>query len=62
MSTNTNHWDTTSSDVGAIERILQSILAALNEGKSAEVADQFDDHLTLTDHALDLEFSDRGRG
>jgi ketosteroid isomerase-like protein len=61
MSTNTNHWDTTSSEVGATERILQSVLAALNEGKSAEVADQFDDHFTFTDHALELEFSDRGR-
>ena len=61
MSTNTNHRDTTSSEVGATERILQSVLATLNEGKIAEVADQFDDHFTFTDHALDLEFSDRGR-
>jgi hypothetical protein len=33
MSSNTNRWDTTSSEVGATERILQSVLAALNEGK-----------------------------
>jgi SnoaL-like domain len=61
MSSNTNHWDTTSSEVGATERILQSVLAALNEGKRAEVADRFDDHFTFTDHALKLEFSDKGR-
>jgi hypothetical protein len=36
-------------------------LAALSEGKAAEAADQFDDHFTFSDHALGLEFSDRGR-
>jgi hypothetical protein len=61
MSTNTNHWDTTSSEVGATERILLSVLAALSEGRSAEAADQFDDHFIFTDHALVLEFSDRER-
>ena len=47
--------------VSAPKRILQSALAALNEGKISKVVDQFDDHLTFTDHALDLEFTDKGR-
>ena len=47
MSSNTNRWDTTSSEVGATERILQSVLAALSEGKSSEAADQFDEHFYL---------------
>jgi SnoaL-like domain len=41
--------------------ILQSVLAALNEGKISEAVDQFDDRFTFTDHALDLEFTDKGR-
>jgi steroid delta-isomerase-like uncharacterized protein len=41
--------------------ILQSVLAALNEGKISEAVDQFDERFTFTDHALDLEFTDKGR-
>ncbi|SRR6266404_3315565 len=41
--------------------ILQSALAALSEGRISEVLDQFDDHFTFTDHALALEFTDKGR-
>src|SRR5260370_8357591 len=41
--------------------ILQSALAALSEGRISEVLDQFDDHFTFTDHALVLEFTDKGR-
>jgi len=47
--------------VSAPKRILQSVLAALNEGKISKAVDQFDDHFTFTDHALDLEFTDKGR-
>jgi hypothetical protein len=36
-------------------------LAALGAGKIAEVADQVDDHFKFADHALGLEFTDRGR-
>ena len=43
--------------VSAPKRILQSALAALNEGKISEAVDQFDDDFTFTDHALDLEFT-----
>jgi ketosteroid isomerase-like protein len=41
--------------------ILQSVLAALNEGKISEAVDQVDERFTFTDHALDLEFTDKGR-
>lgn len=47
--------------VSAPKRILQSVLAALNEVKISKAVDQFDDHFTFTDHALDLEFTDKGR-
>src|SRR5215472_9832406 len=47
--------------VSARKPILQSVLAALNEGKISQAVDQFDDHFTFTDHALDLEFTDKGR-
>jgi steroid delta-isomerase-like uncharacterized protein len=56
---------TTRADGLAQERkgttILQSVLAALNEGKISQAVDQFDEHFTFTDHALDLEFTDKGR-
>jgi SnoaL-like domain len=56
---------TTHADGLAQERkattILQSVLAALNEGKISQAVDQFDDHFTFTDHALDLKFTDKGR-
>ena len=45
--------------VSAPKRILQSVLAALNEGKISKAVDQFDDHFTFTDHALDIEFTDK---
>jgi SnoaL-like domain len=41
--------------------IVQSALAALSEGRISEVLDQFDDHFTFIDHALVLEFTDKGR-
>jgi SnoaL-like protein len=53
--------DTASIGVSAPKRILQSSLAALNEGKILKAVDQFNDHFTFTDHALDLEFTDKGR-
>jgi len=53
--------DTASIGVSAPKRILQSVLAALNEGKIAKAVDQFDDRFGFSDHALDLEFTDKGR-
>ena len=61
MHTTDMNPDTASIGVSAPKRILQSVLAALNEGKISKALDQFDDHFTFTDHALDLEFTDKGR-
>ena len=47
--------------VSARRPILQSVLDALNEGRISEAVNQFDDHFTFTDHALDLEFTDKSR-
>ena len=49
------------STVGAPQRILQSVLEALNQGKISQAVDQFDDDLTFNDHALGLDFTDKGR-
>ena len=43
------------------DRILQIALAAWRQGNFVEVVDQFDDQFTFTDHALGLEFKDKGR-
>ena len=61
MHTTDMNPDTASIGVSAPKRILQSVLAALNEGNISKALDQFDDHFTFTDHALDLEFTDKGR-
>ena len=53
--------DTALIRVSAPKRIVQSVLTALNEGKIPEAVDQFDDHFTFNDHALDLQFTDKGR-
>jgi len=53
--------DIASIGVSAPNRILQSVLAALNAGKISQAVDQFDDHFTFTDHALDLEFTQKER-
>src|SRR5215510_16329701 len=60
MHTTDMNPDTASIGVSAPKRILQSVLTALNEGRIAEAAAQFDDHFTFTDYALDLEFTDKG--
>jgi hypothetical protein len=41
------------------ECVLQSMLLALNEGRIFSVVGEFDDQSMFTDHALDLEFTDR---
>jgi hypothetical protein len=43
------------------QRILESVLAALNQGKISEAVDQFDDDLTFADRALELEFTEKER-
>jgi steroid delta-isomerase-like uncharacterized protein len=49
------------SRVGAPQRILQSVLEALNQGRILQAVDQFDDDLAFNDHALGLDFTDKGR-
>jgi steroid delta-isomerase-like uncharacterized protein len=41
--------------------ILQTALAAWRKGSFIEVVDQFNDQFTFTDHALGLQFKDKGR-
>ena len=43
------------------ERILQAALAAWRQGNFVGFADQFNDEFTFTDHALELEFREKGR-
>ena len=43
------------------ERILKIALTALRRGDFVEVVNQFDDHFIFIDHALKLEFKDKGR-
>jgi len=59
-TTHMNH-DIACIGVSAHNRILQSVLAALNEGNISNAVDQFDDHFTFTDHALDLAFTHKER-
>src|SRR5262245_34831575 len=53
--------DSTLTAVNDPQYITQSVLAALNDGKLSEAVDQFDDHFIFNDHALGLEFADKGR-
>jgi steroid delta-isomerase-like uncharacterized protein len=41
--------------------VVQTALTALSQGNFVEVVDQFNDQFTFSDHALDLEFKDKGR-
>jgi steroid delta-isomerase-like uncharacterized protein len=43
------------------DRILQTALAAWRQGNFVAAANQFNDQFTFTDHALGLEFKDKGR-
>jgi ketosteroid isomerase-like protein len=53
--------DDESSPVSGSLRILQSALAALSEGRLAEVVAHFDERFTFNDHGLTLEFTDKPR-
>ncbi|HET6887335.1 MAG TPA: nuclear transport factor 2 family protein [Candidatus Udaeobacter sp.] len=41
--------------------VLKSVLIALTQRNISEAVDQFADEFTFNDHALDLEFRDKGR-
>ena len=49
------------SRVVAPQRIVRSLLEALNQGRISQAVDLFDDDLTFNDHALGLDFTDKGR-
>jgi hypothetical protein len=56
-----SHGDDEPAAVSVAGKILQSALAALNEGRSSDAVAQFHDCFTFNDHALALEFTDKPR-
>jgi len=53
--------DNASVEATTPDRILQTALTAWRQGNLVEVVDQFNDQFTFTDHALGLQFKDKGR-
>src|SRR5215470_13983336 len=46
---------------GVPQDILQSVFTSVSNGMISEALDQFDEDFTFIDHALGLEFTDKGR-
>jgi steroid delta-isomerase-like uncharacterized protein len=61
MNTHSTVLNDTSAKPTTPDRILQTALAAWRQGNLVEVVDQFNDQFTFTDHALGLQFKDKGR-
>ena len=61
MNTHSDVLDNTSAQGTTPDLILQRVLATWRQGKFVEGIDQFNDQFTYTDHALGLEFKDKGR-
>ena len=61
MNTHSAALNNASAEATTSDRILQIALAAWRQGNLVEVVDQFNDQFTFTDHALGLEFKDKGR-
>ena len=61
MNTHSTVLNDASAEATTPDRILQTALAACRQGNFVEVANQFNDQFTFTDHALGLEFKDKGR-
>jgi steroid delta-isomerase-like uncharacterized protein len=61
MNTHSTVFDNASAEATTPDRILQTALAAWKQDNFIDVADQFNDQFTFTDHALGLEFKDKGR-
>ena len=61
MNTNNTVLDNVSVEATTPDRILQTALAAWRQEDFVELVDQFSDRFTFTDHALGLEFKDKGR-
>src|ERR1700747_2397451 len=60
MNTNIVDSDTSLTEAKGHRDILRSILAALGKWKITEFVERFGDHFTYTDHALNLQFTDKG--
>src|SRR5580704_9102669 len=60
MNTHSTVFDNASVEATTSDRILQTALAAWRQENFVEVVDQFNDQFTFTDHALGLEFKDKG--
>jgi 2-iminobutanoate/2-iminopropanoate deaminase len=61
MNTHSTVLDNASVEAPSSDRILQIALAAWRQGNIVQVVDRFNDQFTFTDHALGLEFKDKGR-
>jgi steroid delta-isomerase-like uncharacterized protein len=61
MNTQSTVLDNASGEATTSDRILQTALAAWRQKNFVAAADQFNDQFTFTDHALGLEFKDKGR-
>src|SRR3979490_3185093 len=61
MNTQSTVIENASVEATTSDRILQAALAAWRQGNFVAAADQFNDQFTFTDHALGLEFKDKGR-
>ena len=61
MNTHSTVLNDASAEAISPDRILQIALAAWRQGNLVELVDQFNDEFTFTDHALGLEFKDKGR-
>lgn len=61
MSTDSFKVDATLIGAEAPEDILKSVLAALNQGNISRAVEQFADHFTFNDYALDLKFTEKER-
>jgi hypothetical protein len=61
MNTHRAAFNNASAEATTSDRILQIALAAWRQGNFVEVVDQFHHQFTFTDHALGLEFKNKGR-
>ena len=61
MNTDSTVLDNASVGATTPDPILQTALAAWRQGNFVEVVDQFNDQFTFSDHALELQFKDKGR-
>src|SRR5258708_30466212 len=61
MNTQSTVRDNASAEATTPDRILQIVLAAWRQRNFVAVPNQFSNQFTFTDHALGLEFKDKGR-